>query len=219
MARYQDMDDFMADCGARIRHAAKDTVIRERLGLFGFDEPKLQDYLDLYNETVAVLFRNKDELKDWLAACNAYHNSLHEAQKQFVLIRQLLKFWYAASSPEAVELDLYNDRICTYHQFMGAAEVFYPRLIRTVDALEKLTPLGYTRELIKKQRSNLDQLKLLRENRVKESNQTSLSIEELNSKMDTLADITGKITWMAKLVFQDDEAHYLEKLGIIKTSL
>lgn len=215
MTKYQDINDFMADCGTKIRHAARDTVIRERFGPFGFDGARHDATISLYEETVALIGRHKEGLTEWLAACNAFYNSLHEAKKQFCLLRSRLKYWYSVSAREAVALDLYNDRIYTYNGFIESAEVFYGNLLQTTEALEKLERFGYRRELIKEQKTNLDQLRLLRENRGKEANRSPVSLDELNDPTDRLHESAGEITWLAKLAFQENEAHYLEKLGVI----
>ncbi|MGD9556664.1 MAG: hypothetical protein AB7V25_06575 [Mangrovibacterium sp.] len=215
MTRYQDMNDFMADCGIKIRHAARDSVIRERFRPFGYDEQRHESHIALYNETVGIISRHAKELTDWQAACNAYHNSLHEAKKQFTLLKQTLKFWYPASSSEAVALDLYNDRITTYRAFMDSAGRFYNNLIKMQEVSEKLTPFGYVRELIKKQKTNLEQLELLRENRNHEHDHMPVPAHECNRRVDELAEIANEIAWLARLLFQDDEAHFLQKLGVI----
>jgi hypothetical protein len=34
-------------------------------------------------------------------------------------------------------------------------------------------------------------------------------------RVDKLAEIANEIAWLARLLFQDDEAHFLQKLGVI----
>ncbi len=44
------------------------------------------------------------------------------------------------------------------------------------------------------------------------------AIKERNAKIDELTEFCNELTRLAKLVFQDDEAQYLEKLGILARS-
>lgn len=84
--------------------------------------------------------------------------------------------------------------------------------------LAKLVPFGETLESITQLNDDLSGLDVLRENREKESGDAQYAIKERNNKMDTLHETVAEIKRLARLIFQDDEAQYLEKLGMMVRS-
>ena len=84
--------------------------------------------------------------------------------------------------------------------------------------MEKLVPSGHTQENIAEYQTNINSLDDLRAKREKESGDAQYYVKVRNAKMDELADIMADIKCLGKLVFTEDEAQYLEKLGVLVKS-
>ncbi len=201
-----------------IWNASGDEVIRTRFEPFGFDEARHTANKALFNETKALLTKNESEHGEWRAASEAFNTAETNARKSFNRIRQVLMFWYDANSPEAIALNLYTNKLTKYTDFVQAAKSSYTKLLSMDAVLAKLVPFGETLESITQLNDDLSGLDVLRENREKESGDAQYAIKERNNKMDTLHETVAEIKRLARLIFQDDEAQYLEKLGMMVRS-
>ena len=83
-----------------------------------------------------------------------------------------------------------------------------------VDGLAKLIPFKITTESVTQLKDDILNLDVLRENREKESGDAQYAIKERNTKLDELQEIVSEMVSLVRLIFQDEEAQYLEKLGI-----
>ncbi len=216
--RNQSINDFMEECRMVIFNAADDEVINQRMLPFGYDEAKHQANKQLYNDTLALIAQNKQEHAEWENASNTFNNSLLDAKDGFNLLRRRLRFWYDAKSDLAVTLGLYSDKISRYSDFVQTAKNFYEQLLLSEEAQEKLLAFGYTSDMLTEMKQQVDQLDQLRSQREKESGDAQYAIKERNAKMDQLHEVAEEVKRLGRLIFLDDEAQYLEKLGIIVKS-
>jgi hypothetical protein len=136
----------------------------------------------------------------------------------FRKIRQSLKFWYDANSSEAIALNLYTKKVIRYTDFLQTAKNFYTKLIGLNVVVEKLLPFNNTAETINQLKSDLDQLDVLKADREKEVGDAQYSTKVRNAKIDELMEESNEIKALAKLIFLDTEAQYLEKLGVLSRS-
>ena len=218
MGKNQSVNDFMEDCRIKIYNASSDEVISARLLPFGYDEAKHTANKTIYTDTVALVKKNENEDAEWRTASELFNKQQKKTRKDFSQIRKKLKFYYPATSAEANTLGLYEDKITKYTDFLQVAKNFYGNLVGMQEVLDKLAPFGYTLESVQALQADVEQLDVLRENREKEGGDAQYATKERNTKMDELYEAANEITRLAKLVFEDDEAQYLEKLGIIVRS-
>ncbi|MGQ8338803.1 hypothetical protein ACUNWD_19755 [Sunxiuqinia sp. A32] len=204
----------MEECRIVIWNASSDEIIRTRMEPFGFDEERHEANKNLFNETTALISANEAEHAEWKTASEAFNGAQDSAREAFSKIRQSLKFWFDASSAEAIALNLYNNKISKYTDFTQAASSFYTSLLTMEEVLDKLVPFGFTPESIEQLLDDISNLDTLRENREKESGDAQYKVKERNSKIDQLHETVAEIIRLARLIFLDDEAQYLEKLGV-----
>lgn len=214
----KSLNDFMEDSRITIWNAHGDEIIRTRFEPFGFDEAKHLANKALFNETKELISENETEHAEWKAASEVFNAAQADARKAFNRVRQALKFWYDANSEEAIALNLYTDKIVKYNDFVQTAKSSYTMLLTMDAVLAKLMPFGETPESITQLKDDLSGLDVLKENREKESGDAQYSTKERNSKVDELYEVVAEIKRLARLIFLDDEAQYLEKLGIVVRS-
>ncbi len=214
----KSINNFMEDCRITIFNAADDEIISTRFAPFGYDEIKHQSNKTLYQETTDIIAQNKIEHVEYDAARIDFNNAVDDARKIFNTITRSLQYWYAPDTREALKLGLYNNKITRYTDFVQAAKEFYAELDKQPEVMQKLEPFGHTQENIEVYKTNINSLDDLRANREKESGDAQYTIKARDAKMDELADIVADIKRLGKLVFTEDEAQYLEKLGILVKS-
>lgn len=214
----KSINNFMEDCRIAVFNAADDQVISTRFAPFGYDETKHQANKTLFHETIDLIAQDKIEHAEYDAARIDFNNAVAEARKIYNSITRSLQYWYAPDTHEALKLGLYNNKTVRYTDFVQAAKEFYAELNKHPEVLEKLVPFGHSAENIATYKTNVDNLDDLRANREKESGDAQYFIKARNAKMDELADAVADIKRLGKLIFTEDEAQYLEKLGIVVKS-
>ena len=218
MGKNQSISDMMEASRIKIWNASGDETIRTRLEPFGYTTEKWEEAKALYNAAKDSITENEKEHGEWRNASNAFNAAKVQTRKDFSKIRQYLKFYYPADSSGANQLNLYSDNFSRYADFVQGAANFYEQLLAFDEAIAKLAPFGYSKKSIQQLASDVEQLNVLKESREKESGDAQYSTKQRNQKIDQLDDFCNELTRLCKLVFQDDEAQYLEKLGIIVRS-
>jgi hypothetical protein len=151
MGKMKSINDSMEDARIIIWNSHEDEIINARMAPFGYDETRHLANKALYNETNGLIAKNDKEHAEWRKASEIFNTTLDGAKKKLKKIRQYLKFWYDADSPEAIDLGLYNDNIVKYADFKYTATNFYAVLLGMDAVLTKLIPFGYTTETITQQ--------------------------------------------------------------------
>lgn len=218
MGKNQSMNYVMERCRIKIWNAAEDEVISTRIAPFGYTAEKMDSLKNLYNETEALFAKQKQETGEWRNASDAFSNAKGKALTDFKSIRNKLKFFYPSTSHEATKLELYRDDFSRYADFVSGAKYFYQTLLKNAEVISRLLPFGYTEESISSLAEDINSLDGLKEARERESGDAQVATQERNTKLDELEEACNELTRLAKLIFEDNEAQYLEKLGILVRS-
>lgn len=208
------INNFMEDCRITIFNAADDPIISRRMLPFGFTPEKHQTNKNLYTAASELISKNELEQAEYKDASIAFKNTQEHARKNYKLATQRLKYWYSPTSAEALKLGLYEEKDIRYTDFVAASRKFYTQLLATPEALEKLSAFGNSQEELTADLAEVNSLDELKANREKESGDAQFAIKERDSKMEELAVVVADTRKLAKLIFTNDEAQYLEKLGI-----
>lgn len=218
MGKNRSINGMMEQFRINIWNASEDEIIRTRIEPFGFNAEKLDGMKTLYNLTSELIEKQKKEKGDWQIAGENFNMAKDNAVNEFKKLRNKLKYFYPSNTPVAELLELYLDNFSKYADFVVSARYFYTKLLETREALDKLLPFGYTDASVAVLAEDVNSLDRLKEARERESGDAQYSTKERNAKMDELEEACNELTRLAKLVFEDDEAQYLEKLGIIARS-
>jgi len=218
MGENKSINGKMEEYHIKIWNASDDEIISARIAPFGFTAEKMTALKTLYNETAALVEMQKKEKAEWRVAGENFNQALNTAKKEFNAIRNRLKFFYPANHPVAESLELYRDNFSRYADFLAGAKFFYAKLAETAETLEKMAPFGTTAETVTALAGEIDNLDQLKEIRERESGDAQYATKERNTKLDELDEACNELTRLAKLIFEDDEAQYLEKLGILARS-
>jgi predicted nucleic acid-binding Zn-ribbon protein len=218
MGKNKSINGMMEAFRILIWNASEDEIIKVRLEPFQYNQQRMDALKVLFNDTLGLIDKRKKEKGDWQIASESFNKAKQSVTSEFRKIRNKLKFYYSSTSAVAQTLELYRDNISKYADFVVAAKYFYSKLLLSDEAIDKLIPFGYSREIIAAQADEVNGLDRLKEARERESGDAQYATKERNAKMDELEDACNELTRLAKLVFEDDEAQYLEKLGIIARS-
>lgn len=218
MGKNKSMNKTMERCRIKIWNAAEDEVIRTRIEPFGYNTEKLDAMKALYNETEVLFLKQKQETGEWRNASDAFDEAKEKTIADFRQIRNKMKFFYPSTSPEAASLELYRDDFSRYADFVTGAKYFYQTILASPEILARMIPFGYTEESITALLGEVNNLDSLKEARERESGDAQFTTQERNARLDALEEACNELTRLVKLIFEDNEAQYLEKLGILVRS-
>lgn len=214
MSNKTSINDKIEASRIAIWNAHEDDIIRTRFEPFGFDEERHLANKVLYAEASALVLKNGNERAGWRVLREEFNTAVKTARNKLSEIRRFLKFWYDATSTEAIELSFYNKKISKYADFKQTAHDFYTVLLGKDEVLAKLVPLGYTTESITTDLGEVNILDKLRNTRELGGGDAQYTTKERNTKLDELDECSAELIRLARLLFKDDEKQYLEKLGI-----
>ncbi len=212
------INDYLEACRVLIFNAYTDPVINARFLPFGFDESKHLANQAVYNEAVALANSQKKEHKEWVNACTAYRNALTKSKSSFRSLRKKLTNRLKADDPRIVTLDLNNTNFIRITDFMAMAKSFYATILADQELIALLAPFGLSLESLTSLSEDLTTLDKLKEVREKEDGDAQYATKSRNAKLDELDEICEEIKDLGLIIFEDDEAQYLEKLGILVRS-
>lgn len=218
MGKNRSMNNNLERCRIKIWNAAEDKVISTRIEPFGYTSERMNGLKALYTETETLFAKQKQEASEWKNASDAFTEAKEIARDNFRIIRNKLKFFYPSTSAVAASLELYRDDFSRYSDFVTGAKYFYKTLLTNPEVVARMLPFGYTEESITAQAEQVNSLDGLKEVRERESGDAQFVTQERNAKLDELEEACNELTRLAKLIFEDNEAQYLEKLGILVRS-
>ncbi|MFP4620601.1 MAG: hypothetical protein ACLFM7_04780 [Bacteroidales bacterium] len=200
-----------------INNGTNDPVISERMATAGYTPEEMQNGIQLLEAAEEAYELNHKEKGEY----NEARDNRQEAKNAFhdKYIRDL-EFTRIALSEDPKKLEYIGAtgrRSRTQAAYLKQAKHFYSSIEQDENLLQKMARFGYTREIIKERLDDIEELYQLMEKIESEEGDAQHQIQVRNEKLDELENWTSVYKKVALLMFEDD-AQYLEKLGIIVKS-
>ncbi|MEF8984864.1 MAG: hypothetical protein V5A51_09760 [Bacteroidales bacterium] len=194
-----------------------DLVISERMATAGYTPEEMQNGKQLVEgaeEAYEVNHKEKGEYNEARDNHQEAKNAFHDKY-----IRDL-EFTRIALSEDPKKLEYIGAtgrRSRTQAAYLTQAKHFCSSLEQDENLLQKMARFGYTGEMMKERLDDIEELYQLMEKIESEEGDAQHQIQVRNEKLDELEDWTSVYKKVALLMFEDD-AQYLEKLGIVMKS-
>ena len=148
-------------------------------------------------------------------ASSAFIEKRDEAQTALNRLRKFTKFKFSSDTEATNTLQLGVSLPTKFADWLQAAKYFYQRLLAHPEWITQLEPFGYTTESFTALQATLSEIETLQEARLRETGDAQRATLTRNSKFDELQSYCTELRNLAKLVFEDEDAQFLEKLGIL----
>ena len=197
---------------------AEDPIIKTKIEPFGYTTEKLGEGKSLFGEVETLAETQRIEYAEQYTASTLFIEKRQDAEDKISAIRKFAKYAFR-QLPEALNtLNLATRLPLSFPDWLHAAKYFYERLQEHPEWITTLAPFGITPENVSENLAATSELKTLQEERQRETGDAQRATKERNSKFDDLKNWYSELRDLTKILFEDEDAQYLEKLGILVRS-
>lgn len=197
---------------------SEDPAIKTLIEPFGYTTQKLDEGKALFTEVEALAENQRKEYAEQYTVSTRFIEKRQDAETQLINLRKFSKFIFR-KNPEAYNtLGLGSALPTNFADWLQAARYYYERLLEHPEWITILAPFKVTSAMIETNHATLSELKTLQELRQRETGDAQRATKERDAKFEELNAWCSELRQLAKLLFEDADAQYLEKLGIMVRS-
>jgi predicted DNA-binding protein with PD1-like motif len=197
---------------------AEDPTIKAKIEPFGYTTVKLDEGKALYGEVQTLAETQRVEYAEQYTSSTLFIENRQLAEDELHKWRKFSKYAFR-EIPEAFNvLKLSGEMPRNFADWQQSAKYFYERLQEHPDWITSLELFGLTAEIVTQNIVAISELNTMQENRQRETGDAQRATLARNAKFDELKEWYIKLRDLAKLLFEDEDAQYLEKLGILVRS-
>jgi hypothetical protein len=187
------------------------------MAMYGYTAEIVQQGEVILNQADDLYQQQKREYGEYYEANADYTKARDEFHKSYMRDIKFARITLMDSPATLDKIEANGERYYSTSKYIEQAKTFYNSFIDDADLLAAMAPFGYTAEHFQTQLDNVNQFNVLIENIAKEQGDAQQATKTRDALMDNLLAWTSKFKRVAFLAFEDD-AQYLEKLGILVRS-
>ena len=210
-------NDRMEQYRILIWNSSEDEIIRTRIEPYGYNEEKLTQGKNLFNEVSQLAQTQEQEHAEQYAATQAFHEKWLNSEEETKDLQKICRYVFKNNYEAFEKLKLNAKRERKYADWWQQSRSFYDVLLNNPSFITELSAFAYTTETIQQQRDLLDEINNLRVVREQEKGDAQQATKNRDAKFEELKDWCEDSRDLVKLVFKNDP-QYLEKLGILVRS-
>lgn len=197
---------------------AEDPIIKTKIEPFGYTTEKLDEGKSLYEAVETLAEAQRTEYAELYTTSRFFIQKRHEAEDNLNAMRKISKYAFRKNPKAFNILKLSNQLPDNFSDWQQIAMYFYKRLQKHHDWIILLSAFGITTYIISQYLAEIDELKTLQEVRQRETGDAQRSTLVRNAKFEELKTWYVDLRDLSKILFEDADAQYLEKLGILVRS-
>ncbi len=218
MSKKNSIQSMLQDYRILIWNAADDPIIQSRIEPLGYTSEKLQQGKDLYLEVKNLSENQRKEYAEYYTAADAFQEAKEEADKDYRRIRKYARFVFADNTMAWNKLELGKKIPFAFPEWHNHVSLFYKELLADANMTAPLLPYGFVVENITAEVASLESLFQLQQNREREVGDAEHATKVRDAKLEELSDFCKHLRDLVRLIFEDEETQYLEKLGLLARS-
>jgi hypothetical protein len=197
---------------------AEDPAVKAVIEPFGYNSAKIEEGKALFNEVEALAETQRKEYAGQYTVSTGFIEKQEEARSNLNTLRKFAKFIFKTNNEAYNTLNLRSRLPLGFADWLQAARYFYERLQEHPEWVTALVPFGIQKNVAGKSLELLSELKSLQEQRQRETGDAQRATQARNEKHEELQAWYGNLRDLVKILFEDADAQYLEKLGILVRS-
>ena len=197
---------------------AEDPAIKTMIEPFGYNSAKIEEGKTLFNEVEALAETQRKEYAEQYTVSTEFIEKQEEARNNLNTLRKFAKFIFKNNNEAFNTLNLGSKLPLGFSDWLQAARYFYERLQEHPEWTTDLAPFGVNNDISVSNLQLLAELKRLQEKRQRETGDAQQATQLRNEKHEELKAWYGNLRNLVKILFEDADAQYLEKLGILVRS-
>lgn len=196
-----------------LENAPETLEISAVLAEFGYDETKMSEGQNLFNQTRNNYDSNKQEKEEQLAAYQNFAASENLLNKIYLLHRKKAKIIFANDSVTYTKLQLDNSIPDAYIDWLEMVKVFYSTILADETLQQKVARLKVPANELTAASDMITDLEKARADYLKERGESQVAKEEKDDSFDELNKWMSEFYSVAKIAFEDTP-QLLEVLGV-----
>lgn len=196
-----------------LENAPKTLEISSALAEFGYDETKMSEGQNLFNQTRNNYDSNKQEKEEQLAAYQNFAASENLLNKIYLLHRKKAKIIFTNDSVTYTKLQLDNSIPDAYIDWLEMVKVFYSTILADETLQQKVARLKVPANELTAGSDMITDLEKARADYLKERGESQVAKEEKDDSFDELNKWMSEFYSVAKIAFEDTP-QLLEVLGV-----
>ncbi len=172
----------------------------------------------LYAEVVNL---NKIQGKEYadVDQANTDYNELRlQMEKRIKRLVKIVKHKFESDVQIISRLNLNKAIPRRRNNFYEFSILLVENILAEESIINSITPYGYSNEFLTTMQADLINQKTLQDRRDKEKGEAQQATKNRDQKFDELKDMYEELILQSKLMFEDENPQYLEKLGVLVRS-
>ncbi|RED91912.1 hypothetical protein [Marinoscillum furvescens] len=211
------IDAKLLSAQVALENALHNETIKTSLGEYGYDEPKLNEGLTLFNDAYTKHLDQKKEYGDQYAATDALDTAMDHANALYIRHVKIARIALRTDRGASATLELDGRRKQTYSGWLKQARLFYANALASTQILSALAHFGITTEKLEEGQAAVAQVETSLVQQLREKGEAQNATEARDEALDALMDWVADFIAIARIALEH-KPQLLENLGIIQPS-
>lgn len=204
---------FLEGSRITLTNAEANSEIKAMIAELGYDETKIAEGWQFYNNAKSAWELNKKESTETRLASNAYHTKFSDLQLTFKRYRDLSLILCKNDPDILIQLGVQGRFPAKYNEFFDKVGLFYTEARDNANVQGKLVLIKITPEVATNCLAELEELLKLRADFDKEMGESQTTTVSKNQALSDLIEWMDNFEIILKVVLYD-QPQYMEILGI-----
>ena len=196
----------------------EDPAVKAMIEPFGYTTEKIEEGKLLFSAVETLAENQQKEYAEQYTVSTEFIEKRTDAETELHTLRKFSKFIFKNNVDAYNTLALKSSVPTNFANWLQVARYYYERLLEHPEWIAILAPFKVTTETIEANHATLAELKTLQELRLRETGDAQRATKARDAKFDELNAWCSELKQLVKLLFDDKDTQYLEKLGIIVKS-
>ena len=213
----QKLSDVLQRQRILINNSLSDPTIADRMAQYGYPAEVIQQAKAILNDAEDLYSQQKKEYGEYHEATSAFYNARDEFHEIYNRDLKFARIALINKAATLAKIGASGERFYSISKYIEQAKTFYKSFVDDAELVTAMSKFGYTLEHFQNQYNIVNEFNGMLENSAKEQGDAQQATKARDAKMDELLSWASIYRKVAFLAFEDD-AQYLEKLGILVRS-
>lgn len=211
-AYYLSNEQMLRNFGAMFENLSKESDLTTELAEYGYDEAKIAEGKQLYDEARKTFDTNVKETREESLASLIFQEKYQNVQKQYSTHRKKARIIFEDNEEALVQLKLKGSAARAIALAMEEMRAFYQLLDSTPNLLTPLKQLKVTEQEVKTQLQEFSEVEKAYATYLQEKGESQQATRDKNKAFEALDKWVSKFYKVAKIAFED-RPQLMEALG------
>lgn len=212
MSEYQSIQEKLYRAQLAIDNALADADILAALTLFGYDQAKLQAAQTLHAQAQSLAIQQEANYGQQYSTTESLENAKTAASEQYIKDLSIARVEFKTERGVRAKLLLDGERERAFSKLLFQARTFYANMANDSNILTRMTPYGFTTNLLTQRLNNVNLLEAMDQSQEASKGDAQDSTQKRDEMLRELAEFIEKYRTVAFVALANNP-QWLEHLG------